>query len=114
MKTSVLVQPPAMIAEKPALATAAPPYPPTNAWEDDVGSPRHQVTTSQTMAPRRPARMTDGSTTLRSIIPDPRVLAIAVPNTNAATKFQNAAHTTAARGVRTRVETTVAMLLALS
>jgi len=39
---------------------------------------------------------------------------MAVPKTNAATKFQNAAHTTAALGDRTRVDTTVAMELAAS
>ena len=58
--------------------------------------------------------MTVGSTTLRSIIPLPIVFAIAVPNTNAATKFQNAAQKTAAKGVSTRVETTVAIELAAS
>src|SRR5271155_1919808 len=47
-------------------------------------------------------------------IPLPSVFATAVPNTNAATKFQNAAHTTARNGVNTRVDTTVAMELAAS
>src|SRR5207245_9985457 len=64
------------------------------------------------IAPSSPPRMTVGSTTLRSIIPLPIVFAIAVPNTNAATKFQNAAQKTAAKGVSTRVETTVAIELA--
>src|SRR5260370_8981488 len=44
----------------------------------------------------------------------PMVLATAVPKTKAAMKFQKAAHTTARNGVRTRVETTVAMELAAS
>jgi hypothetical protein len=39
---------------------------------------------------------------------------MAVPNTNAAMKFQKAAQETAANGERTRVETTVAMELAES
>src|ERR1700732_1989949 len=47
-------------------------------------------------------------------IPFPIVLATAVPNTNAATKFQKAAHATARNGVSTRVETTVAMEFAAS
>src|SRR4051812_49729434 len=47
MKISVLVQPLAMIAEKPALATAAPAYPPMSACEDEVGRPSHHVTKSQ-------------------------------------------------------------------
>ena len=51
---------------------------------------------------------------MRSIIPPPTVRAMAVPNTKAATKFQKAAQTTANLGDSTRVETTVAMLLALS
>ena len=46
--------------------------------------------------------------------PLPMVLATAVPTTNAATKLKNAAQKTATPGERTRVETTVAMELALS
>src|SRR6266481_9672173 len=42
------------------------------------------------------------------------VLATAVPKMNAATKLKKAAHNTARKGVRTRVETTVAMELAAS
>src|SRR5258708_33956089 len=47
-------------------------------------------------------------------MPLPMVLATAVPKKNAAMKFQKAAQTTARNGVRTRVETTVAMELAAS
>ena len=114
MNTSVLTQPWAMIAPKPALATAAPAYPPTNACEEDVGSPSHQVARSQMIAPSSPPRITVASTSVRSIIPPPIVFAMAVPNTNAATKFQNAAQMTAAVGESTRVETTVAMEFAAS
>ncbi len=42
------------------------------------------------------------------------VLATAVPTTKAATKLKKAAQKTATPGLRTRVETTVAMELALS
>jgi len=49
-----------------------------------------------------------------SISPFPTVLATAVPTTNAAMKLKNAAQTTATPGLRTRVETTVAIELALS
>src|SRR6202041_924202 len=45
-------------------------------------------------------------------MPLPMVVATAVPKTKAAMKFQKAAHRTARKGVRTRVETTVAMELA--
>src|ERR1700748_2009437 len=47
-------------------------------------------------------------------MPLPIVPATAVPNTNAAMKFQNAAHATARNGVSTRVETTVAIEFAAS
>src|SRR6266478_4592046 len=47
-------------------------------------------------------------------MPLPMVPATAVPKKNAATKFQKAAHATARKGVRTRVETTVAIELAAS
>src|SRR5439155_550264 len=66
------------------------------------------------IAPSKPPSTTVESTTLRSIRPFPTVFAMAVPKTNAATKFQNPAHTTAALGDRTRVETTVATELAAS
>ena len=66
------------------------------------------------IAPSSPPSTTVESTTLRSISPFPIVLAIAVPNTNAAMKFQNAAQITAALGESTRVDTTVAIELAAS
>src|SRR6185437_16862896 len=47
-------------------------------------------------------------------MPLPMVVATAVPKMKAAMKFQKAAQATARRGVRTRVETTVAMELAAS
>src|SRR5580658_3007257 len=47
-------------------------------------------------------------------MPLPMVAATAVPKTKAAMKFQKAAQRTARNGVRTRVETTVAMELAAS
>ncbi len=49
-----------------------------------------------------------------SIIPDPTVLATAVPNVNAAMKLKNAAQTTALPGESTRVDTTVAIEFAAS
>ena len=69
---------------------------------------------SQTIAPTSPARITAWVTIARSIIPDPTVFATAVPKPNAAAKLKNAAHITALAGVRTRVETTVAMEFAAS
>ena len=69
---------------------------------------------SQTIAPTSPARITAKVTIVMSIMPEPTVLATAVPNPNAAAKLKNAAHMTALPGVRTRVDTTVAIELAAS
>jgi hypothetical protein len=66
------------------------------------------------IAPRSPARITFGSTILMSINPLPIAFATAVPTANAATKLKKAAQNTAFPGLRTRVETTVAIELALS
>ena len=66
------------------------------------------------MAPARPAKITAKVSTLTSIIPEPTVLATAVPNVNAAMKLKNAAQITALPGDSTRVDTTVAMEFAAS
>ena len=95
-------------------AMAAPAYPPSSACDELVGSPNHQVIRSQVMAPTNPARITQGVTNSRCTIPAPTVLATAVPNRNTAVKLKNAAQTTAQKGVRTRVETMVAIELAAS
>ncbi|MNC88826.1 hypothetical protein D3C83_46890 [compost metagenome] len=103
-----------MSEPNPALAIAAPAYPPTSACDELVGSPTYHVIRSQTMAPISPPKMTADVTTSRSIIPDPTVLATAVPKPKAARKLKAAAHITACPGVRTRVATMVAMELAAS
>src|SRR5256885_4483423 len=84
------------------------------AWDEEVGSPSHHVMTSHTIAPTSPARMTLASTTERTTNPLPMVLATAVPNRKTARKLNAAAHTTAAEGDSTRVDTTVAMEFAAS
>src|SRR5216684_5354525 len=114
MKITGLVQPETMMARNPAEAIAAPPYPPINAWDELVGSPRDNVSKFQRIAPNRPASTTCSLIKLMRTKPWPIVFATAVPNTNAAMKFQNAAQTTAHNGVRTRVETTVAIEFAAS
>ena len=58
--------------------------------------------------------MTEKVTTLTSTSPLPTVDATAVPKVNAAMKLKNAAQMTALPGVRTRVETTVAIEFAAS
>src|SRR6266436_6940153 len=84
------------------------------AWEELVGRPRMRVMVFQEMAPKSPASNTCWFTSSMCTMPLPMVLATAVPKTNAATKLKKAAQTTARKGVRTRVETTVAMELAAS
>src|SRR5947209_5572469 len=84
------------------------------ACDDEVGSPHHQVSTSHTIAPNNPAMTTYWFTSSNRIIPLPMVLATAVPRKKAARKLKAAAHATANLGDSTRVETTVAMLLAES
>src|ERR1017187_6778376 len=97
-----------------ARALAAPPEPPISACDDEVGMPHHHVRRSHTIAPIKPANTTYCVTMSSWIIPLPMVLATAVPRKNAARKLKTAAHKTARRGDNTRVETTVAMLLAAS
>src|SRR5207245_1165186 len=84
------------------------------ACDELVGRPEYQVIKSQTIAPTRPANITANVTTWMSIMPEPTVLATAVPNVNAATKLKKAAQMTALPGERTRVETTVAIEFAAS
>src|SRR5437762_10914422 len=114
MKTPILTSPPTTSAPNPAFASAAPAKPPMSAWEELVGSPKYHVTRSHAIAPTRPARITHWSTRRGSTTPLPTVVATWTPKPNAATKLKNAAHTTAWSGVRTRVETTVAIELAAS
>src|SRR5205085_11983223 len=85
-----------------------------SACEELVGKPRINVVRFQVMAPRRPARITCSLIMSMRTRPLPMVLATAVPKKNAAMKFQKAAQATAVKGLRTRVETTVAMELAAS
>src|SRR6476660_8940778 len=68
----------------------------------------------QMIAPSSAPKITFGSTTCWSIIPPPTALATATPPVNSAAKLKNAAHTTAAKGLRTRVPTIVAMEFAES
>jgi len=68
----------------------------------------------QTIAPSKPPNTTLGVTIEVSIIPEPTVFATAVPTVNAAARLKNAAQATAAKGLRTRVPTTVAIEFAES
>jgi len=96
------------------LTTAAPAEPPISAWDELVGRPMYQVKRFQPMAPIRAAKMTGGLTTEMSINPAPTVSATRVWTIRKAAKLKKAAQMTAWRGVRTRVETTVAIEFAAS
>ena len=65
---------------KPALAIPAPAKPPMRACDDEVGSPSHQVSRFQAMAPASPAKITASETTLESTVL-PTVLATSVWDT---------------------------------
>ena len=93
---------------------AEPAYPPMSACEELEGIPTDHVMMFQRIAPSNAPRITFGSTILCSIIPPPTAFATATPPVNRAAKLKKAAHTTAARGLRTRVPTIVAMEFAES
>src|ERR1035438_9621650 len=104
MKARVTPHLPATKPPKPALANAAPAYPPIKAWEELVGNARYQVKTSHRIAPIRPASKTQGVTRWILTNPLPIVAATPVPSRYAARKLKTAAQTTATLGVSTRVE----------
>ena len=114
MAATIFVNPEKRTACSPESATAAPAKPPISAWEELVGSPAHHVIKSQAIAPTNPHITTLTVTKSGATIPFAIILATAVPKANAATKLKNAAQATAFRGVKTRVETTVAIEFAAS
>jgi hypothetical protein len=114
MKTPILRSPGTMKTLKPAWATAAPANPPTRACEELVGMPAYQVIKSQAIAPTSPEKITYVVTEPGSTTPFPIVVATCSPKKRNAIKLKNAAQRTARPGLRTRVETTVAIELAAS
>jgi hypothetical protein len=84
------------------------------ACEELVGRPKYHVMISQRQAPIKVAKITWVSITDTSIMPFPMVLATWRPKNRKAIKLKKAAHMTARRGERTRVETMVAMEFAES
>ena len=69
---------------------------------------------SHVNAAASPAKISGRSITSGFTTPLPMVVATATPKPKAATKLKKAAQATAARGVSTRVDTTVAMEFAAS
>ena len=97
----------------PAQATAAPANPPISVWEEDDGRPIHHVNRFQKVAANNPARITHKSIALLSTVLA-TVFPTLISNTQKAMILKKAAQTTACRGVKTFVETTVAMEFAAS
>src|SRR2546425_9123311 len=98
MNWAILTKPLVITACGPDEIHAAPTKPPISAWDDDVGSPSHQVMRFQITAPRTPAKIIMGVTTDGSTTPFPTVFATCTPKTAKAAKLKNPAHTTAIRG----------------
>src|SRR5450759_5428995 len=96
---------------------AAPIRPPTRAWLLELGIARAHVIRFQAMAPKSAAARTVAPF-LRIILswttPEPIVVATAVPKTRAPTKLAVAERRIACAGLRARVDTEVAMALAVS
>jgi hypothetical protein len=85
-----------------------------SACDELDGIPKLHVIRFHAIAPSSAANTTFGFTIDTSIIPLPTVLATAVPTVNNARKLNDAAHTTAATGLNTRVPTIVAIEFAES
>ncbi len=114
MNRAILSSPGRTRAPNPPLATPAPTRAPTRACETLIGRPTQVHNQVQTIAPTRVASSMGGVMTWESTTPLPMVFATWTPNRKAATKLKKAAHSTASRGDRTRVEITVAIELAAS
>src|SRR5687768_6403175 len=102
----------------PAWANAAPINPPSRVCDELEGIPNHQVSRFHVMAAIKPAKIT--SRVIKFSFTD---LAIVLPilnspikyfDTKNAAKLKKAAHNTAWKGVRTFVETIVAIEFAAS
>src|SRR5436305_8049367 len=91
-----------------AVASAAPHKPPISAWLELEGNPPHQVVMFQANAASSADSTVAEVTTLVSTNPLPIVDATAPPN-SAPVRLNTAAIAIACRGVRTLVDTTVAI-----
>ena len=119
-RTTLLTTPSTCSVAGPPPAIDAPSSPPISAWLDELGMPSRQVIRFQTIAPTRAAMTTIwlGSTPVPGLVsgltsPEAIVLATAVP-VSAPTKLAVADRTMAYSGLSARVDTDVAMALAVS
>ena len=98
---------------QPAWATAAPAKPPIKVCEEEEGIPSRQVSKFQNVAAINPARITQRSIALLSTV-FATVFPTLISKTQNAKTLKKAAHITAWNGVRTFVDTTVAIEFAAS
>src|SRR5437879_3054104 len=109
IKSTVLPIPSHCNTPSPDLPMAEPIKLKVSAWEELVGRPRYHVKRFQRQAEINVARITPLSTMVGSTRPLPMVPATFRSKTMKAMKLKKAAHTTACCGLRTLVDTTVAM-----
>ena len=101
------------ITPQPCATIADPMTPPMRAWLELDGSPRNHVIRFQVIAPTRPARMMLSVMAAGSTIPL-AIVAATLNEMKAPMKLRIAAIATAFRGDSARVETLVAIELAVS
>ena len=106
-------KPVSFTVSQPPCVTAAPTIPPMSACEELVGKPNISVKRFQQIAPASAAATMCCVTPAGSTMPDPTIFATAVDMKAPAT-LSRPATMTATKGLITRVETTVAIALALS
>src|ERR671920_247370 len=91
-------------------ASAAPTMPPNSAWDEEDGSPKYQVTRFHTIAPTSAAKRIPIPFEPSGVWISPSLTVLATPDPmNAPARFITAAIASAARGVRARVDTDVAI-----
>ncbi len=105
--------PPQFTTPQPEAAIAEPIIPPISAWLELEGSPMSHVMRFQVIAPTRPAMTISSVIASWSMMPFAIVAATAT-ETNAPAKLRTAALATATRGLSARVDTLVAIELAVS
>src|SRR3954449_57715 len=105
--------PSTLMASGPSATNAAPIRPPISACDELDGRPAHQVAMFHAIAPTRPANTTVVVTAPASTMPEPTVAAT-FSEMNAPAKFSTADRATANRGDMARVDTDVAIALAVS
>ena len=88
--------------------------PPTSACEDELGMPNHQVMRFQVMAPTSAAMMTTSLTILADCTMSPPIVLATPVLIIAPAKFNTADMMIATAGGTARVDTQVAMALAVS